>query len=69
MAQFCKKHAKVPLEIGQGKRNQNFVFCPECRPDLAKPGSAKPAEPVPAPIGKKPNEQTGKIAWYDRPLF
>lgn len=66
---FCKKHPKTELVIRQGKRNQNFVVCPECKPDVPKgTGSPKPAESKPAAAAEKKNEQTGK-SWFDRPLF
>lgn len=66
---FCKKHPKTELVIRQGKRNQNFVVCPECKPDPGKgTGSPKPAEPAAAAAAEKKNEPTGKSFW-DRPLF
>jgi hypothetical protein len=56
------------MVIRQGKRNQNFVVCPEC-----KPGSEKTVTPIEPPAeekknGKQPTE-SGRRPWYDRPIL
>ena len=64
MSAFCKKHPTVELEIKQGKKNQNFVACRECRPDLfGEPKPKTTPEPTPTP------EQKKNVKWYDRVLF
>lgn len=64
----CKKHPATDLEIRTGKRNQNFVVCPECervkKPKETKPDS-KPAATAPA----KDPEQKKNDHWFDRSIF
>lgn len=63
---FCKKHPTVKLEIRQGKRNQNFVVCPECKP--APGATPKTTPPAAAPAEQKQNGNES-VPWYDRKLF
>jgi hypothetical protein len=61
---FCKKHPNTQLQIRKGKRNQNFVVCPECKPlETSKPKESTPL----APVTEKHNEP--RKPWWDRSLF
>lgn len=62
----CKKHPNTELVIRQGKRNQNFVVCPECKPDL-KAALPKADPPASTPAAEKKNgKQPAGVPWYDR---
>lgn len=68
---FCKKHPTVEMVIRKGKRNQNFVVCPECKPDPSTATKTAPANEPPADEkknGKQPPE-SGRRPWYDRPIL
>jgi hypothetical protein len=70
MSEFCKKHPTTELQIKKGKRNQNFVACPECRPDLFADPKPKAAEGTPATEPQKKNgKDSTKPKWYDRPIL
>jgi hypothetical protein len=71
MSAFCKKHPKVELQIRQGKRNQNFVACPECRPDLFADPKTKttPAAAPPATPAAPENKNGNPVKWYDRVIL
>ena len=68
---FCKKHPNTELVIRQGKKNQNFVACPECRPELSAAKKTDP--PAKQPAEEKKNGQqkpeSGSRPWYDRPIL
>ena len=61
----CVKHPNTELVIRQGKRKQNFVVCPECKPEAASAAAA----PVSVPAEKKNEPNKRETAWYDRPIF
>lgn len=63
----CKKHPNTKLVIRKGKRNQNFVVCPECKPGTA--GTAAPSKKEPAPTPAAPEKKNQHTPWYDRPLI
>jgi ribosomal protein L34E len=69
---ICKKHPNTELVIRQGKRNQNFVVCPECRPELSAAKKTDPPATQPAEEkknGKQPTETEPRRPWYDRPIL
>jgi hypothetical protein len=64
------KHPNTELEIRQGKRKQNFVVCPDCKPEAAAaPAAAKPAT-AEKKNGDAPENGSGKERrWFDRQIF
>lgn len=70
---FCKKHPSTELVIRQGKRKQNFVVCPECKPDSKTAAAPKTAPPAAPPAAEKKNAEqksgSAGVKWYDRVLI
>jgi hypothetical protein len=62
----CSKHPNTELVIRQGKRKQNFVVCPECKPETAT--AAAPA--LEKKTGGAPENGSGKERrWFNREIF